>query len=1786
MNTYKCTILPGANSSQINNQHITIRLPLLLINPFNNIPMFNIYQKKFKEMIPITPVKHHCHTCDRYKVKLNYTSNYLEQEIYVEVYNNVLDSSFIRRLDRFIINGYFSGSTKFNEKYFIILAASELYIKINGNRLNWINNFYDNFIQTYQHTPPFSTVFHQVYECMRKPPLFRKDDLPEDLKCMCCIVTTMGSDCLVSTSDNDLEETGLTDIVTNITKAVSCSLASTFYAFKAADYDITQISNDLLADLTLLATNFNVYTVVWAFVKVINRIVKLPNLFKIIVDLFKDTYSFIRSLISGISPQQQEESLESTFLDNSDCLESTEDVIIPPIATESQFNNFIKKLKDTSPIICACMATLVVIITSVLLGKSAFNHESMANKSQAKRVAEAFWTVSQTGMSIKNLFNILSEWPKWVKDTAFNLMLGEDTGPVSDLLSNVQVPTPENLSKSDFFERLSYLSNPTNLLVVSRNEELRKQLIWCDNVLNAMAKDLAQRPTTAIKPAAQQWLFTKLQHTRSSLMTIGRLPSSSKTRFIPFWLNIIGPAGCGKTTLAPMILNRLKIMLEKWKDHGSDETIPELEGDWMYSMNFCDKYMTGYHGQYSVVIDDLFQDASVIGDATPSALLLIQMVSSQPFHTIQASLDDKGTQFTSKFILSTSNDYNIDRKEIIDKAALIRRMNVRVEIEYDRKATTQEDQTLEACGMPQRIIFKVVDSSSRKLLYKYRFNELCIYIFSEYIKWYQLQKKILNNQGNVGNVDALIYGLSKGGSIPEIKTDRFEKLDQPLIRKTYQVCPGNFIVNSDNLTNPLHSHNINIEATQSIMCRVLGKPKVKLLQIPIARPACEEEIYPTIANVEQYDCDCDNCLYINRSFREHYIVCYGTIGLIPSIAEFNRWIVTAEDPIISDYNNLFKKFWELIKNIVTEASKHPIALILATVATGVSFWYMRTENFDETSVAYSSGPNAKKLKARVKIQPLKPIKLVQTNLSVECELRDALPDQNTFDIVTKLLGKESICVLRYYNDKQQLSCNTAVRIVDTCLLTNHHFMQNLKDGQMFEVIIYHRTIGQTIRQQIFNSRRYSRLNSLDAGVYQCDNHIPHCASIINNFTEDEIPDMDHYSVVLSILDPDKLICPVVIPGVLAKPHKKQSVYGNFSALDTFSTNLPVKKGQSGSLLISTEPSSKNKILGIQVCRDKQSNIGYFKPVSRKMLIEAIDMFKIDENLEDTIEEDVEQSSATWIIPSNTEAEHNSLKYLGRISHKKQISQAITTKYLPSLIQDKSILKFEPAVLHSKDERMNEEFRGRSIIFRSLKGFDESIGCVDTQQLDIACEELSIDLINNMKLPLGHSKQLLNEYQMINGVKPYLKKIDMRTSPGFPYVKQKEPTDYGKYKWFVTLDDIEKTYEMKDELRIIVNKREELALQGIKSSTVAYACLKDEVRPINKIKEGKTRIFQCLPMDFNLLIRKYFGSFVIAQHYNAANISSCVGIDPAKDWYKLRLRLEEKALEWEDFDYAHWDQHLHGELVMKVADVVNAWYGDAFDHPHARVRRVLLYDLVYTILMVKDHLYMKSTGQCSGCSITAELNCIIHDLLMYYTFRRICKDKNQKCDIQIYRDNVASAIYGDDIVTAVTSAFVQIFNGNTIKPYMEMLGMSITPGDKESSEFIHKKPEKITFLKRTFTTSLDNPDFQDLDQSNSRAPLKKDIVDNIWQWASKADDLIKPTEQNCETSLREYFMFGRKVFNAEKERINQRISEYNLKAVKPINLISMSYDNLLSEYEGGDFITFGQQENTVSFDFLK
>jgi len=236
---------------------------------------------------------------------------------------------------------------------------------------------------------------------------------------------------------------------------------------------------------------------------------------------------------------------------------------------------------------------------------------------------------------------------------------------------------------------------------------------------------------------------------------------------------------------------------------------------------------------------------------------------------------------------------------------------------------------------------------------------------------------------------------------------------------------------------------------------------------------------------------------------------------------------------------------------------------------------------------------------------------------------------------------------------------------------------------------------------------------------------------------------------------------------------------------------------------------------------------------------------------------------------------------------------------------------------------------------------------------------------------------------------------------------------------------------------------------------------------------------------------------------------------------------------EDFDYTDWDRSLHAEWFRVYADRVSAWHGDRWGSAGWTVRRTLMDILAHMKIQIGGHIVQTYGGNKSGCAVTAEVNTDVHDMLAYYVWVKVCRQtgRNGIANLDSFRENVSLALYGDDMLKVSTRSVAKWFNGDSMLPHINALGMKITPGDKLSTEFRIKTIDEVTFLKRKF---LEFPD----DFGLVRAPLDKSVIQRMVLWVHKSDDPIAACKANVKGALCEAFFWGEDFFVEFVERARQ------------------------------------------------
>nr|QFE96878.1 polyprotein [Foot-and-mouth disease virus O]UPG19750.1 polyprotein [Foot-and-mouth disease virus O] len=372
-----------------------------------------------------------------------------------------------------------------------------------------------------------------------------------------------------------------------------------------------------------------------------------------------------------------------------------------------------------------------------------------------------------------------------------------------------------------------------------------------------------------------------------------------------------------------------------------------------------------------------------------------------------------------------------------------------------------------------------------------------------------------------------------------------------------------------------------------------------------------------------------------------------------------------------------------------------------------------------------------------------------------------------------------------------------------------------------------------------------------------------------------------------------------------------------------------------------------------------------------------------------------------------------------------------TKLAPTVAHGVFNPEFGPAALSNKDPRLNEGVILDDAIFSKHKGDTKM-----SEEDKALFRRCAADYASHLHSVLGTANAPLSVYEAIKGVEG-LDAMEPDTAPGLPWALQ------GKRRG--ALIDFENG---------TVGPEVEAALKLMESREYKFVCqtfLKDEIRPLEKVRAGKTRIVDVLPVEHILYTRMMIGRFCAQMHSNnGPQIGSAVGCNPDVDWQRFGTHFAQYKNVW-DVDYSAFDaNHCSDAMNIMFEEVFRTDFGF---HPNAEW---ILKTLVNTEHAYENKRIAVEGGMPSGCSATSIINTILNNIYVLYALRRHYEG--------VELDTYTMISYGDDIVVASDHDL----DFEALKPHFKSLGQTITPADKSDKGFVlgHSITD-VTFLKRHF-----------------------------------------------------------------------------------------------------------------------
>lgn len=774
----------------------------------------------------------------------------------------------------------------------------------------------------------------------------------------------------------------------------------------------------------------------------------------------------------------------------------------------------------------------------------------------------------------------------------------------------------------------------------------------------------------------------------------------------------------------------------------------------------------------------------------------------------------------------------------------------------------------------------------------------------------------------------------------------------------------------------------------------------------------------------------------------------------------------------------------------------------------------------------------------------------------------SVTDKNAHDLMFKLIGNNIVYVILECANGTTRDAYGLALLDRKVILPGHVFADPVKRVYLKAMNLEH--------HEDFDPTRLTRILAQDQAIYTFGPRIRSFKNITNHFIQEA--DLSHLSTFKCMLptyrqnhDSGKYVLTILSgKGNELAAQKSRDDEGRFYFINNgFEYNLESQPGDCGMPLILNNTAIPRKIMGIHVMGLDIG--GGLSSVVTQESLQAAGVFVGD--LNGGIDELVTIEEATGVPHARVDIKgHYTVLHVLDDDH--AVFMPTKTSIRKSLIHGRIRAPVtEPAILSKYDPRNTAQISPLEQSFTKCATPPEDL---DPLLLSEACQ-----VVQNWTLsfpPLRKLNSLLDFQAVINGlpIEGYIG-LHMQTSPGYPYILQRELKNKGKLAFFRQSEN--GTYTIINN-KIVFDTIDLLhrAKRTSDLGVVFIDCLKDERRPLAKIREVKTRLFECGPLHYLLAMKIMFGDFAaafqVARHTGYGQIG--INVD-GPEWTRLYNRLIRRGEVGFDLDYSNFDGSIHPEVIDRCGDMINAWYSQyetpkrlhtgkitdidsymeftAFERQ--MIRRNLFRVLIHTPQIAMNVLYLKHRGNPSGQFLTSILNSMANCFYIYYAaFGALLENNPQFFSLAAIdnrplakRNILDCVVYGDDGIVVPNPQLAHVLNGCAFKRILSTIGLKITPALKGEGFSDLRPIEDLQFLKRSFKRAPFN-------NKVMMAPISRDTIYELTNWIrdSKFTDPKYQLQENCVNALRFAYshdrsFFDELLFNIQRECVRFEIFDF-------------------------------------------
>ena len=268
--------------------------------------------------------------------------------------------------------------------------------------------------------------------------------------------------------------------------------------------------------------------------------------------------------------------------------------------------------------------------------------------------------------------------------------------------------------------------------------------------------------------------------------------------------------------------------------------------------------------------------------------------------------------------------------------------------------------------------------------------------------------------------------------------------------------------------------------------------------------------------------------------------------------------------------------------------------------------------------------------------------------------------------------------------------------------------------------------------------------------------------------------------------------------------------------------------------------------------------------------------------------------------------------------------------------------------------------------------------------------------------------------------------------------------------------------------------EQMIREGVVPFSPWIGTLKDELRPIARVNVGATRIFEQPGVDYTIMLRKYFGSF-LDWLKSRAGFEWCHGIGQDKEtawkaYYEGLCEVGDGECAF-DLDYTGYDGSVGQQAFIFFENVTDAFYErtDLVD-PGAKVARHALLDGLRNAPVVLKRIMVETVqGNKSGNAMTDVFNSVTNVYILHCAYLIMQKGAGLRLDPGDFHRSNRVLVYGDDVIWSTTREHKTWLDPTVMGEVLTLLGYQVTSAQK-TKEIAYASVTELVFLKSRFVPS--------------------------------------------------------------------------------------------------------------------